>query len=212
MIEKPFPDGVEDAVKTVALSVWRRYRNYVERDDIVQEAWGWVVYRSSAVHEAYDEPDPDIRRHNERRLWWQLKRMCERYARKEKAVKSGYIAGDEYFYETTTIAQMLPHILENIFDGALLEQAQQLIDDGLPRGVSAPAEGRNLLAMLIDIKKGYELLEEKDRTLLQIRYHENLTLEKIAEQFGCSTSTADRRCESALRSLQRILGGESPWN
>ena len=211
MTNKPFPDGVEDAVKAVALSVWKRYRNHVEREDIVQEAWAWVVYREVTVREACEEPDPEIRKHNERRLWWQLKRMCERYARKEKAAKSGYMAGDEYFYETTTIAQMLPHILSHIFNGAILEQAQQLVDDGVSRGVSAPAEGRNLLAMLIDIKKGYELLEEKDRTLLQIRYHENLTLERIAEQFGCSISTADRRCESALRSLQRILGGDNPW-
>jgi DNA-directed RNA polymerase specialized sigma24 family protein len=65
--------------------------------------------------------------------------------------------------------------------------------------------------MLIDIKRGYEMMEEKDKTLLAARYHENLTLEKVAERFECSTSTADRRCESALRSLQRILGGDNPW-
>ena len=67
MINKPFPDGVEDAVKAVALSVWKRYRNYIEREDIVQEAWTWVVYREVAVREAYEEPDPEIRKHNERR-------------------------------------------------------------------------------------------------------------------------------------------------
>ena len=211
MIDKPFPEGVSEAIYGVVLTVYRRYNKWTERDDMMQEAWAWATSRYQQIVDATSEPDPEIRKHNERRLWWQLKRVCERYARKEKAAKSGYVSGDEYFYETSTLAQMLPHILSHIFDGAILEQAQQLVDDGTPRHTSAPAEGRGLLAMLIDIKRGYEMMEEKDKTLLAARYHENLTLEKVAERFECSTSTADRRCESALRSLQRILGGETPY-
>jgi RNA polymerase sigma factor (sigma-70 family) len=87
-----------------------------------------------------------------------------------------------------------------------------MINDGQPRKQSTPAEGGNLLAILIDIKKSFLKLEQEDKTILQMRYHENLTLQQVAQYLECATSTADRRCTSALRRLQNNLGGETPWN
>jgi DNA-directed RNA polymerase specialized sigma24 family protein len=87
-----------------------------------------------------------------------------------------------------------------------------MINDGQPRKQSAPAEGGNLLAILIDIKKAYLQLDVADKDILIKRYHENLTLEEMGVYLGCATSTADRKCQSALRRLQNLLGGESPWN
>ena len=77
---------------------------------------------------------------------------------------------------------------------------------------STPAEGGNLLAILIDIKKAYLKLEQEDKTILQMRYHDSFTLQQIAQYLECATSTADRRCISALRRLQDRLGGQTPWN
>ena len=216
---KNLPDGVGELVKERANVVHKRYHRWVEREDLVQEGLAWCVARTQQVEQAFDEPDDDQRKHNLKRIGWQILRACERYARKEKAHRSGYLTGDEYFYETSTIAQMMPHILRNIFDGVLLEQAQQLVDDGMPRRSSAPSEGRNLLAMLIDIKKGYEILEHIDRKeetnhcdYIKVRYYNELKLQQIAEMFGCSVSTADRRCENALKALQRVIGGDNPWS
>jgi DNA-directed RNA polymerase specialized sigma subunit len=86
-----------------------------------------------------------------------------------------------------------------------------MINDGTPRKQSTPAEGGNLLAILIDIKKQYLKLEQEDKTILQMRYHDNFTLQQIGQYLECATSTADRRCTSALRRLQNKLGGETPW-
>lgn len=210
-MRKELPSGVDESVNGVASAVWRQYRRYTEREDIVQEAYIWCLNRIPQIEEAMAEPDESIRKHNERRLWWQLKRVCERYARREKAAKSGYVVNDEFFYEISTISQMLPHILTNIFDGVLLEQAQQLLDDGMPKRSGAPSEGRNLLAMLIDVKRGYEQLEPAQQELIKARYYTNLTLAQMAELFECSISTADRRCENAIKALQRIIGGDNPW-
>jgi DNA-directed RNA polymerase specialized sigma24 family protein len=73
--------------------------------------------------------------------------------------------------------------------------------------------------MLIDIKRGYQLLEKYDidnetehTKYIKARYYYEMTLQKIADEYGCSVSTADRRCESALKALQRFVGGDSPWN
>jgi hypothetical protein len=218
-VTKNLPDGVGELVKERANVVLKRYHKWVERDDLVQEGLAWCVARTQQVNDAFNEPDDEQRKHNLKRIGWQILRACERYARREKAHRSGYLTGDEYFYETSTIAQMMPHILRNIFDGVLLEQAQQLVDDGMPRRSSAPAEGRNLLAMLIDIKRGYEILEHQDRKeetnhcdYIKARYYDELKLQQIAEMFGCSVSTADRRCENALKALQRVIGGDNPWS
>lgn len=216
---KNLPDGVDELVKERANVILKRYHKWVERDDLVQEGMAWCVARTQQVCDAFEEPNEEQRKHNLKRIGWQILRACERYARREKAHRSGYLTGDEYFYETSTIAQMMPHILRNIFDGVLLEQAQQLVDDGMPRRSSAPSEGRNLLAMLIDIKRGYEILEHQDRKeetnhcdYIKVRYYDELKLQQIAEMFGCSVSTADRRCENALKALQRVIGGDNPWS
>ena len=151
------------------------------------------------------------RKWNEKRVAWQIRRCLERYARKEKAVKSGYQIADEAYYDTVTIGQLLPFVIKSFVTDTALEQSQILINDGTPRKQSAPAEGGNLLAMLVDIKKAYEKLDKQDQEILRLRYHDNLTLQLIAEYLECAISTADRRCSQALRKLQENIGGESPW-
>jgi DNA-directed RNA polymerase specialized sigma24 family protein len=109
------------------------------------------------------------------------------------------------------VAQLLPFVIASVIDGTVLEQAQEMIRDGQPKGSSSPAEGGNLLAMLFDIKKCFLKLDLDYRTLLIYRYHDALTLAQIAVILGCATSTADRRCNNAMRKLLNELGGESPF-
>ena len=195
----------------VAHSVYRRFRGYVERDDLVQECYLWATSRNASLTEQLNEENSLKRIANERRIAWQMKRHAERYARREKAAKSGYKIGDEAFYDTVTLGQLLPFVIGSIINDTTLEQAQNMINDGLPRKQSAPAEGGNLLATLIDIKKAYNKLEEEDRTILRMRYHETVTLQQLAQYLECAVSTADRRAASSMRRLQIILGGESPY-
>ena len=201
-----------DLVPPVAGSIYRRFRQWVERDDVTQECYAWAMARAEHYAELLNEENTIQRTINEKRISWQMRRHCERYARKEKAKKSGYQIGDESFYDTVVLGQLLPHVIASVVDGTVLETAQELINDGQPKRQSAPAEGGNLLAILIDIKKAYLKLDVADKDLLIKRYHENLTLEEMGQYLGCATSTADRRCQGALRRLQNILGGESPWN
>jgi len=202
---------IYDLVPSVANTIYRRYKNYVERDDIKQECVAWAMTRANDHNVDLMEPDEHKRRHNEQRIAWQMKRVAERYARKEKAIKSGYSTVDEVYYESFTLAQLLPFVIASVLDGTVLEQVQQMIQDGQPKGKSSPSEGGNLLASLIDIKKGYLKLEVEDQTILRLRHHENFTLQQVAQYLECATSTADRRCTQSLRKLQEILGGSSPW-
>lgn len=200
-----------ELIPPVSQSIYRKYRQWVERDDVTQELYAWALSRAEHYAELLSEENKLQRTINEKRISWQMRRHAERYARKEKAKKSGYQIGDESFYDTLVIAQLLPFVISSVLDGTVLEQAQEMINDGQPRKQSAPAEGGNLLAILIDIKKAYLKLDVSDKDILIQRYHHNLTLQEMAEYLGCALSTADRKVNSSMRRLQNILGGESPW-
>ena len=202
---------VYELAPSVAYAIHRRYKHWVEREDITQECIAWAVTRNAYITEQMSVEDPKQLEHNQSRIAWQMKRAVERYARKEKANKSGYQVNDEVYYQTFTLGQLLPFVITSIIDGTVLEQMQEMINDGQPRGSSSPSEGGNLLASLIDIKKCYLKLDQKDQELLRMRHYDNATLQQIAAFLECAVSTADRRCSNALRRLQDELGGETPW-
>ena len=202
---------LNDIVPSVVSLVHRRYRKYVDRADLTQEAYAWLMTRVVYFNGLLEEESESIRLANQRRIGWQMKRAIERYARKEKATRSGYQTNDESFYDVVTIAQLLPYVIASVVNDTAIEQAQNLVNDGTPRKPSAPSEGGNLLATLIDIKKSYGLLDEDEQKILRLRYHENYTLQQLSEVLECAISTADRRCGNALRKLLNFMGGESPY-
>jgi RNA polymerase sigma factor (sigma-70 family) len=203
--------SLDDLVPSVVTTIHRRFRAYTERGDLLQEAWAFVLSRAEHFNEVLSEENEVQRKWNEKKIAWQIRRALERYARKEKASKSGYQLNDEAYYDTVTIAQLLPFVIKSFISDTALEQSQILINDGTPRKPSAPAEGGNLLAMLVDIKKAYEKLDKYDQDILRLRYHDNLTLQIISEYLECAISTVDRRCTQALRKLQNNIVGDSPW-
>ena len=202
---------IYDIVPSIARVVHNQYNRWVDRDDIKQECIQWALIRTEYINSQLNIENETERKHNEQKIAWQMKRAAERYARKEKAAKSGYQTSDEAYYQTGALAQLLPFVIASVIDGTVLEQAQEMIKDGQPKGSSSPAEGGNLLAMLIDIKNCYEKLDAEDQRILVLRYHENCTLEQIGEILGCHFTTADRRCDRALRNLNKELGGPSPY-
>lgn len=203
--------SLNDLVPSVVTTIHRRFRAFTERGDLMQEAWAFVLSRAEQFNELLEIDNEVQRKWNEKRIAWQIRRNLERYARKEKAAKSGYQINDEAYYDTVTIAQLLPFVIKSSVLDTALEQSQVLVNDGTPKKPSAPAEGGNLLAMLVDIKKAYEKLDKDEQEILRLRYYDNLTLQLIAEYLECAVSTADRRCTQALRKLQNNIGGDTPW-
>lgn len=203
---------IKDIVPSVARSIVNRFGKWVDKDDVKQECLIWAMSREQWVAEQLSEPDTEKRKHNESKLAWQMMRYAERYARKEKAARSGYQTGDEVFYQSATLAKLLPFVIASILDGTVLEPAQEMILDGQPRGSSSPAEGGALLATLMDIKSKFKKLPYEDRQVLTLRYHDQMTLAQIGAVLECHPTTADRRCDHALRALIDLLGGGSPWN
>lgn len=203
--------SLDDLVPSVVVSIHRRFRAHTEKADLLQEAWAFVLSRVDHFNQMLSDESEVQRKWNEKKIAWQIRRHLERYARKEKAARSGYHLNDEAYYDTVTISQLLPFVIKSAINNTSLEQSQVLVNDGTPRKPSAPAEGGNLLATLVDIKKAYEKLDKPDQDILRLRFHDNLTLQLISEYLECAISTADRKCNQALRKLQNHIGGESPW-
>ena len=200
-----------DLAPSVARSIVNRFGKWVDRDDVKQECLIWAMSRTEWVTQQLSEVDPEQRKHNEQKLAWQMMRHAERYARKEKAARSGYQTNDEMFYQSATLAKLLPFVIASILDETVLEPAQEMILDGQPKGASSPAEGGALLATLMDIKNKFQKLNADDKTVLTMRYHEQMTLAQIGNVLECHPVTADRRCDHAMRSLIDLLGGRSPY-
>jgi RNA polymerase sigma factor (sigma-70 family) len=205
------PDDVYETAAVVSYAVWKKYRRIISHDDLQQEALLWATRRADDLLRAYGLEDEEEQRRALRRLYWQMQRHCEQQARKEKARQAGYHTSDEAFYDTGTIAHLLPFAIASVVSDAPLEAVQDVVPDGTPRKPASPSEGGTLLVMLLDIKTAFLALDADDRRLLTARYHEERTLKQIAEVENCSISTADRRCERAVKHIQVLLGGKSPW-
>ncbi len=78
---------VYELAPSVAYAVHRRYKHWVEREDVTQECIAWAVTRNAYITEQMSVEDPKQLEHNQSRIAWQMKRAVERYARKEKANK-----------------------------------------------------------------------------------------------------------------------------
>ncbi len=113
---------LNDIVPSVVTLVHRRYRKYVDRDDLTQEAYAWLMTRASYFNGLLEEENEAVRLANQRRIGWQMKRAIERYARKEKATRSGYQTNDESFYDVVTIAQLLPYVIASVVNDTAIEQ------------------------------------------------------------------------------------------
>lgn len=201
---------VIEIAPAIAYSVWRQYKNFVEKEDVTQELYAWAITREEYVNSVYDAEESE-RKHAEKKMWWQMRRVAERYCRKEKAAKSGYKIGDEYFFDSTVIAILLPAVIQAHIEDIPFEIGIELVDDGSPKKKPNPSEGGNLIASLVDVRKAYTKLPGKEQNLLKLRYLDNMTLEEIGTIMEVSKSTVDRRCENAIRHLIKYLGGITPW-
>ena len=209
--QKALHPAIPDLIKGAAHSIARRYRHYTTAADLSQDLYVFAISRATQLNEeltAAENNSKEEYKWVQRKVAARLRRAAERSARKEKASRSGYLAADEYFYDTTQVAQLLPAALQFETDGALLVDH---IEEG-PKAPKAPAEGGNLLAMVIDIRSAYDQLELDDQQLLEQRYGASpMLLKDMAEAWKISDSQIDRRIQSALRRLIDNLGGESPY-
>ena len=198
-----------DESRTIAYQsariVHRRYKNYFDLSDVVQELMVWILSHEDKINEWLDHP-PTTQEYKDgaKKLSKSLSRYADRICRKMKAQKLGYETRDEHFYTGPMLEDLLPMAYRDVIESH---------DASKPKisGGGNPAEGGNYVAQLVDVRRAVDKLDPMDQLVLRMKFYEQLPLREIAEFMGISVSTCHRRCSGALYRLSVKLGGSNPY-
>lgn len=183
-------------IERIARQVANRYGGYVQTDDLTQEAMVWWYGRGQRYLPAYlADEDPA-------RLTVSLRRCMESYARSEKAGLSGYEPRDQYRYSAREVIALIPVAME----------PEGLPEAGHGDGPSAKgnlAEGGDLLAALVDVRRALTALTESDLHFLTLADDCSYIWERVAARMagGVPDSLRRRHARIAER-MARWLSNE----
>lgn len=185
----------ETVIGRVVADVHRRWAQWVDKDDLTQEAMVWWYGPGQNYLPAYlteDEHHVRLRRS----IW----RWCARYAEVEKAHRRGYEPIDQYNYPPGVIVSMLPYALDDLFTPGSGE---------VERIGSAPkgnlAEGGDLLASWADVRRAVEALDDEDQQYLRLADDLHYDWERIASFTGALPKSAQRRHVRLAERMARWL-------
>lgn len=183
-------DTIARTVYSAARQVRGRFHNYVELEDLLQEAW-MAVHSTSKLDEWQSQGESGksrLRRH--------LLKACSLYAQKNKAAKLGYRHNDLFYYSPGLLRHMISLILESIGD-------EREIYEGFPdRAVWVDVEGS--LLTLSDAE--YQIIWWAFKGDLE----EEEGYELVGDRLGISPDAARKRVNRILYRIQDQLGGENP--
>lgn len=188
-------------VDAVASDYHRKF-SPIEYDDIRQSLYQWFVEHPNKLDtwEAIGEKDA------KNLLYRSLRNQALDYCQHWKAKSGGYEASDLFFYEADMVEAILPAVLRGEFGlGAK-------VDLGRPGRPSAPNEGGNMMAMMIEVDYGFWKLPKDDRKVLFLRHAESMDFGAIASELQLGSEDAARmRHKRAIRKLINRIGGFRPF-
>jgi hypothetical protein len=187
-------EGARDASKSSSL---------IEHDDLVGEAYLWLVAHPKKVVEWRE-----LGRKGENMLRISCKRSALKAIAKERKRVTGAEYSDMCFYSTQMIRELMPAIF-NVEDWT--NNSGTMSNE--PRGQSAPVEGNNRLAIIVDVRAAYHDQAMHVQEFLQRMYDNPVpnVEDLIAVEEGVSTKTIQRRDERYLGFMVQYLGGDNPW-
>lgn len=163
---------VEWCVARAASPIYRRYRPHVHVDDLRQQCWLWVLEHQNKAEELLEASDGFLVR--------RLRSVAERYARREKAVRTGYRPQDEHFYSLAQIVDLLPEALD--------PDATSGANNGSMEWETSIADIRGAVAALLPGARG----------------------RLVSWVNGSDMETTNDDIKSILRQIQMRLGGPRP--
>jgi len=201
-----FVEADHAAINSATKILFARYRDYIDYGDIQQELYLWLFLN---YDKALGWRDSLSVRHAERSLIKALRRAGERVCRAEKAQAVGYAPEDEFFYSVPMVADLL----------SLYFDPNWMIPNGLelsqPPAHKPPQEGGNLVVMVADVGKAYELMPQTDKVLLKKVYGRDVVssdaIAGLALDWGITYSAADNRVRRVVGRVRAKLGGPNPW-
>jgi DNA-directed RNA polymerase specialized sigma24 family protein len=174
----------------------------IDIQDIKQNLYQWFVEHPNKLDtwEAIGEKDA------KNLIYRSLRNQALDYCQAWKAKTGGYETSDLFFYQADMIEALLPSVLRGE-----INLAHKLNLGGTARP-SAPSEGGNMMAMMIEIDAGFWKLGKEDRKLLFLRYAESMDFQAIADEMKLpSEDTARMRNKRAIKKLINKIGGFKPY-
>jgi len=174
----------------------------VESEDIRQSLFEWFAEHPNKLVE-WEALTP---RERKNAIYRCLRNQALDYCQYWKAKSVGYDYSDLFYYEADVVEALLPAVLRGEWG------VTHKLNLGRPGRPSAPAEGNNLQAMMIEIDSAYRKLSDDNKRLLFLRYAESMEYADIAKELDGGTSDAVRmRTTRAVRKLINTIGGFRPF-
>jgi DNA-directed RNA polymerase specialized sigma24 family protein len=174
----------------------------VEHDDIKQSLYEWFAEHPNKLKEWEAIGEKDAKNLIYRSLRNQALDYCQRW----KAKTLGYEVSDMFYYDVTVVEAILPMVIRQEHG------VSHKLNLGGPGKPPAPAEGGNMMVMMIEIDKAYNKLNTEDRTVLFYKYAESLDYGSIATEMKLGSEDAARmRHNRAIKKLITRIGGFRPW-
>jgi DNA-directed RNA polymerase specialized sigma24 family protein len=191
-----------DYIVTAVASEYHRKYDMVELEDIKQSLYKWFLEHPNKLNEWEAIGEKDAKN----LIYRCLRNDALDYCLEWKAKSIGYETSDVFFYESDIIEALLPSVLRGEFG---VSHKLNLVGPSKP---PAPAEGGNMMVMMIEIDKAYRKLSTEDRTVLFYRYAESMDYNDIATEMKLGSEDAARmRHNRAIKKLIVRVGGFRPW-
>jgi hypothetical protein len=191
-----------DYIVIAVASEYHRKYGMVEYDDIKQSLYEWFAEHPNKL----DDWEAIGQRDAKNLLYRSLRNQALDYCQRWKAKSVGYEVSDLFYYAPEVVETILPAVLRQ--DIGVTHQLN-LSGGG---GTSAPSEGGNLMAMMIEVDWGYWKLSKEDRRIIFLRYAESMDYKEIANMLQLGTEDAARmRTKRALNRMIAKMGGYKPF-
>jgi DNA-directed RNA polymerase specialized sigma24 family protein len=189
-------------VDSVASEYHRKFTD-IELEDIRQSLYQWFLEHPNKLDtwEAIGVKDA------KNLIYRSLRNQALDYCQHWKAKSGGYETSDLFYYEADMVEALLTPVLRS-------EWGQiNKVDLGRPGKPSAPNEGGNMMAMMIEIDYAYWKLTKDDRKLLFLRHAEAMDFPDIAKELELGSEDAARmRHKRGIRKLINKIGGFKPYS
>lgn len=188
-------------VDSVAFEYHKKFP-IVETTDIRQVLYQWFTEHPNKLNEWEAIGQKDAKN----LLYRSLRNQALDYCQKWKAKTVGYEVSDVFYYEADIVEALLPAVLRGE-----INQTHKL-NLGRPGRPTAPNEGGNMMAMMIEIDYAYWKLTKDERKILFLRFAESMEYSKIGEELSIGSEDAVRmRVNRIIRKLINKIGGFKPY-
>lgn len=198
-------DTYSGMVQQISSEYAKRYR-MVNREDISQELWMWFMKHPNKLREWLEIED---KKESDKLIARSLRNCSEDFCQHEKAAIVGYEVDDVFYYTKEFVKTLLPAVLSE--DVVRVQKA--LENNNGSKSQKNMAESGDWIAYAADIRKAYNSLDDKEKSLVYLFYAQDVdgaTLHESAPERPTARA-AMMAANRALNKIVRKLGGWKPF-